>query len=160
MTEQHITNGGFESEEYGEGWDATGDDCLFLIWPIYIHSGGWSCVIVSFSGPALLTQDVDFTNVNNLSFWYDHYGWGFFVAIDETIVSTPEVLGEWTQVTVDVSEYSGVHTLTFGLIMGSEDGDVFVFLDDISAIADKKYWYEYGAGVKYMGRKGNVSCKV
>jgi hypothetical protein len=163
MQEERIVNGGFESEIYGEGWTPVGSaDCLFLIWPIWIHSGVLSCVIVSFEGSPMLTQEVNFTNVNNLSFWYDHYGMGFFVAIDETVIETYGETWEWTQSTIDVSEYSGVHTLTFGLTFGSEDGDIYVFLDDISAIADVKYWYENGIGVNYIGRGrlGGKGCKV
>ncbi len=153
MSEERIVNGGFEDGDVG--WDAVlSEDCLFMVWPIYVHSGEWSCVIVSFIGSPLLTQKVDFTNVNTLSFWYDHYGMGFFVGIDETLIDYYDPTGDWTYVTIDVSEYSGIHTLTFGLVFGDEEGGIFVFLDDISAIAEPKYWYETNFEPKgYIGQR-------
>lgn len=161
VTEQRIVNGGFEDwPDPTVGWTAVAsEDCLFLIWPYY-HSGSWSAVMVSFVGVPYLTQDINFTNVNELSFWYDHYGIGFFVAIDDTLIDYYDAMGDWSQVTIDVSGYSGTHTLKFGLAFGSEDGDVFVFIDDVSAYSERTYWYDINTPKNVLGRRGNKTNRM
>jgi hypothetical protein len=142
-SEQRIINGGFEDADLGYGWEIVpSEDCDFIIWPIGVHSGGWGCVVVSYVGSPAITQQVSFKDVNTLTFWYDIWGDGLQVFIDDALLGTYDwEYDGWKYVSLDVSSYTGIKTLKFGLAYGLEGGNA-VFLDDISAYAEPTYWYE------------------
>ena len=100
---------------------------------------------------ASLSQDVDLTYVNTISYelmdigieTYSYWG-GFVVKVDNTQIWEIDVNNiplSWTSYSVDVSGYTGVHTVSFMLYMDSNsqnDHDCTVGLTEVSAISSEQ----------------------
>ena len=124
---------------FGEVSGLEGTDCAVYFTAVPGNDYVW----------ASLSQDVDLTNVNELTFSLaDTYnerldGYGYFtVSIGNTEVFSKDVNSlyykVWGYNSVDVSSYTGTQTLTFKLILESFKGSAHttvVALTDVSAIS-------------------------
>jgi len=121
-----IINGGFETSDF-TGWLINTSWSVSPLW----HYEGAFCAVGSGTDP--LSQDIDLTDVHFLS-WKDYSigGWaGYTVYIDANMVhsgvTTP---GAWVSRSIDVSGYTGIHTLSF--IRSALPGAI-VMIDGVSA---------------------------
>lgn len=153
-TQEQVTNGGFSSGL--TGWTTgtnVGDDGFAQVAPYGSggQSGGYANLWVTCEGVyggwanSELTQSVDLTGVSTLTYYvycdsYDHKGVSgtnrFSVYIDGTQISTttsPQFFDTWTQESIDVSAYSGAHTITF-YASTSGGGYLSFNIDTVSAI--------------------------
>jgi len=156
MSEERILNGGFE--DWTDHWTGIGDGTGALLpWIIAPHTGTVHALCAPDPGDTWgITQSVNFTNVNTLTFWQYMGGSGLRVYIDDTLLGTyPSVGMAYYQQKVDVSGRKGVHILRFLFA-----DDEWTFLDDISALADKKYWYELSSGQNAIMRRGDKHCRL
>jgi hypothetical protein len=136
FTEQRIVNGGFE--ELTDGWDSVGTGTgNLLVFPFTPHTGFIHLICDPDEGDTWgITQTVKFTDVDELTFWQG-LAQGLMVYIDDELVGTYDSTLEWTEQTVDVSGYTGNCVLKF--LFGDSE---WSFLDDISAFAERDYWYD------------------
>ena len=129
--EERVANGDFETS------DLTGWTVIDNGWETLIGGRSASMYSAMSSVPgAELTQAIDLTDVNALTFWYYApsdigEGTGVSVKIDGTTVySGGNALGAWTQASIDTSAYTGTHTVSF---FYTNENAYEVALDDISA---------------------------
>lgn len=156
-----IINGGFETGDL-TGWEHSGcaswdNGCVAvcpateMVWingvphtiNYPVHSGTYACELThkdDYAHFSYLSQEI--TNPNILTFWYypptgQNYGY-FEVFIDDTkvwgITSSSWSAGVWTQRQLDLSAYTGQHTLSFHVQTYGEY-TVIIFLDDVSCSA-------------------------
>lgn len=139
MAAQQITNGGFETTG---GWSAISNGGQSYHSTSSPHTGTYCLMMyVDEDSDYTFYQNVNFTDVSTLTFWdrrnYDaisepNY---FAVYIDTDCVwSSTTESPSWTMQSVDVSSYSGVHTLKFFIQLGQGYG-LDWRLDDISALS-------------------------
>jgi hypothetical protein len=129
-----IVNGGFETGTIS-GWSKYEDSGTSVsISGSYYHTGIYG---VRFDTPSIgktcyIYQDVDLTGVSTLEVW-GLYGYnGGFITIDSDIKQSGLDDGAtWTKHSVDVSSYSGVHTIKIGQVNTTGSGSAWV-ADDVS----------------------------
>lgn len=150
MSEERILNGGFE--DFTDHWTGLGTGTGTLIpWFLAPYEGALHLLCVPDVGDTWgISQLVNFTNVNNLTF-YMMFGEGLEVYIDDTLLTTLSSVGAaYVLQTIDVSGRKGIHTLKF--LFGDS---YWTLLDNISAITtDPKYWYESFIGKNYLWKRG------
>ncbi|ETA69515.1 hypothetical protein MettiDRAFT_3017 [Methanolobus tindarius DSM 2278] len=142
-----ITNGGFETGDL-TGWSTFGTYTPMA--NTNSNQIGSYCLLMNNpSGDAGITQVVDLTNVDGLSFYYTtSYSWGsgyFRIYIDSDVVYNVTTLDSWSQETIDLSSYSGSHTLKVVTNNRRLYADEFVLVE---GEPDAIYWDEssYSAG--------------
>ncbi len=127
----NFTNPGFESGNL-TGWTAGSTTTITT----NSHSGTYGAHFNNIANQTAdnLTQTVDLTNVNNITFW--GYGeetagttYSFYVYIDNNLIeSFIPTSDAWTQYTIPTSEYTGLHNVTvtwYGQCMYGTDVDDF-----------------------------------
>ena len=138
---ERIVNGDFTDGL--TGW-SSGSACAGGDWQISIHDDPpLYCAISSFASGCItyLSQSVDLTNVNNLTFdargwiWPDFCGAGWIRAyVDDTIVWESLInIANFTAQNADVSIFTGAHTIKFS-VYGVDCGTRMDIMD-VSAIA-------------------------
>ena len=126
--EERVTNGGFEDGL--NGWTYSGSPA-WTTTTIYKHGGTSSAYNNYFYGQNL-SQSIDLTDVNNLSLWFKTEN-GLSVKVKLNGVEVYQSLYDtwpWTNINIDVSLYSGSHTLSFDV----GNGDSNLYIDDVSAL--------------------------
>jgi PKD repeat protein len=133
---ERVTNGGFESGS--TGW--TAGDSQWAVQSGTVHGGTYAESYVyedEIGDHPALSQTVDLTGVNNISFWY-HLDQNegpcptLNVKIDSVVVgSYTDITEGWRHVVIDTSSYSGTRTISF--YANDEQGDGSIYLDDITA---------------------------
>lgn len=112
-TSARFTHPGFETGTL-DGWTAGSTTGIL---GDRSHSGTYSCHFDMTGTPATdyLSQSVDLTGAKAISFWGmgESNTWPFSIYIDGTLVQRSNAVSNiWTQYTVPLSGYSGIHTLT------------------------------------------------
>lgn len=130
--EELITNGTFETGDT-TGWTITAEGSWYNTSPTtsYPHSGVYSLRLEFYDGSITCSQSIDLTNVDEIHFWYYIMYGGYNFRIDSTDKATL-VSDDWTEVIIDTSSYSGVHTIEFYSTVYSNSG---LRIDDVSAFA-------------------------
>jgi PKD repeat protein len=129
VSAEQITNGGFEIGNMS-GWTIYG---AAINDTVEKHAGTYSGKLPDWYYYTNISQNVDFTNVNNITFWTYHFGTGMTLQVDSDVVYTfSSTHTEWTYVSVAISPYSGTHKLT---ITGNQDNNFWI--DDISALSEE-----------------------
>ena len=134
-TSERVTNGGFENGE--TGWVDTGN--AWIVQSGTKHSGSYAGYLDMYNGVGddyALSQQIDLTNVDQLSLWYylsEREGPSptLKVAIGSTVAGSYTTIKSWEHAVIDTSSYTGTHTISF---YGSDDegvGDIYI--DDITA---------------------------
>ncbi|MBT8508662.1 hypothetical protein AZH53_09620 [Methanomicrobiaceae archaeon CYW5] len=131
-----VVNGGFEDDL--TGWTSAGVTADTSSQ----HSGIKSAQLQSTKGtpPSYLEQDLNLTGIDQLSYFYEVSAEGGVSRLDVSIDSTVEATYSsstfpWSQETLDVSSYTGVHTLRFEAITGTNKKDTITAnVDDVSAL--------------------------
>jgi len=108
-----FTNPGFETGNLG-GWTAGSTTGIL---GDRSHSGTYSCHFDMSGTPATdyISQSVDLTNAAGITFWAmgESNTWPLSIYVDGTLVQRSNVVSNtWTQYTVPLSGYSGVHTVS------------------------------------------------
>jgi len=139
--ENRVTNGDFETGDL-TGWTADGTNGVtgIEVGTDYAHNGTYGCKIPA-SGDRTwrsIKQDVDLTDVDKLEFWYWSDGTSsnapFMLLIDGSEKWSTYGDHDWTYVEIDVSSYSGEHTIEFQSVSGLNQGEgIGVYLDDVVA---------------------------
>jgi hypothetical protein len=106
-----IINGGFETGN-SNGWTKTGSYAYADIMGAGKYSGSYGAIIYCEYGTGTFYQTVDLTNVSQLSFWSKN-GTGHSFKIDSDVKIANLYTSSWTQHIIDVSSYSGSHSITF-----------------------------------------------
>jgi hypothetical protein len=139
--EERIQNGGFEDVS-GVPWAAEGSGTgTMIIFPFAPHGGTFHLICDPDPGDMwAVTQLVNFTNVNTVTFWQGLAD-GLRVYLDDILLGTYEsAVWDWVRHDIDTRGYTGTKTLKFAF------GDTeWSFLDDISAYSEPKYWYDGGS---------------
>jgi len=147
--ENRVTNGDFETGDL-TGWGVYNQgafDSDVSVGSSYAHSGNYGCRLYGEGGDVDINQSVNFTNVDTLSFYYKiNYvllGLGdakFEVYIDSDCVFnlTNPSTTNWIYKEINVSGYSGTHTLKFKVDAYydpwyNKGTELEVFLDDVEA---------------------------
>jgi prepilin-type N-terminal cleavage/methylation domain-containing protein len=134
--EERVTNGGFETGNTS-GWTADSYIYEFIVGTESPSPHG-GIYRLFFRGDGEVYQNIDFTNVDKISFWYQYELGEASPAFYYKIGSNPIVLianycvSSWTKLEIDVSMYSGVQRFSF---LGGE-GESLVWLDDIGAMTN------------------------
>jgi len=130
--EELITNGTFETGNT-TGWTITAEGSWYNTSPTTSspHSGVYSLRLEFYDGSITCSQSIDLTNVDEIHFWYYLSYGGYNFRIDSTDKATL-VADDWTEVIIDTSSYSGVHTIQFYSTVYSDSG---IRIDDVSALA-------------------------
>lgn len=129
-SEQRIANGGFETGNL-QGWNTSGGYIEVLSGSWAQHSGIYSVRIYPMIGTvSILSQNVDLTGVSEISFYgCGYFGSGGYVLIGNDVVKNiPNTYPSWQYYTIDVSSYTGIHTLKF-----CADLNNYVLIDSVSA---------------------------
>lgn len=130
-----VANGGFEKGTT-EGWNADN-------WQVVAgteHGGTFAAFVpMEYSNDYYISQSVDFTGVDTLTFWYlltgDEEGNpGVSCEIDNVNVFAGFEKEQWAQGTVDTSSYTGIHTISFFVGSGVKD----LYIDDVSAMSSSR----------------------
>lgn len=108
-----FTNPGFETGNLG-GWTAGSTTGII---GDRSHSGTYSCHLDMSGTQAtdFISQSIDLTNAASITFWGvgESDTWPFYIYIDGTQVQTSNAVSNiWTQYTVPVSGYTGIHTVS------------------------------------------------
>lgn len=144
MAEQ-VVNGNFLDDF--TGWTRSGcpdhDDWEIEIYPDPWPDGPLACAMSSFGHRCEihLDQDVDFTDVEfltfsaifNLAYWDPFYGKGWVCIDDIEVFSAGNDFFDYTEFSVDVSAFTGIHTLSFRVV--GDDYGASAGLRAISAIS-------------------------
>lgn len=150
VSEERITNGALNTSPAGQSqlvpvsWTC-GHNTSYASSYCYstnniVHSSSTCLIIKTTSGAgdwASAEQSVDLTGVTNITFWYycDRTTCPpLSVIIDSTTVYTltSYTKNAWTQVTIPISGFSGLHTLKF---YESVSASLYIRVDDVSALA-------------------------
>lgn len=131
--EELITNGTFETGS-STGWTITAEGSWYSTNPTTSspHSGLYSLRLEFYDGSITCSQSIDLTNVDEIHFWYYFLYGGYNFRIDSTDKATLVDAGDWTEVIIDTSSYSGVHTIEF---YSTDSDDSGIRIDDVSALA-------------------------
>ena len=133
----NVVNSGFETGTFS-GWTQTGASIVNTIY----HSGTYSAKLSSAKGStSFVQQSVDFTDVNKSSYYYriDQVATGDLdIYIDSTKIATYNTVSPWTQGTIDVSGYTGIHLFKVVARSGSsKQNKITAYLDDVTALASR-----------------------
>lgn len=144
---EEITNGGFETGDL-TGWSKYERTGGYVDIITDAHSGIYSLEVNVISDSneelAYIAQSVDLTDVDSLTFWYMYeffeeipvsYEWSVWIDNRTKIASGTDDVLSWTYKSIDVSAYSGSHTIKFQSRAYDDGyGDSYFYVDDISAI--------------------------
>ncbi len=132
-----IVNGGFETLPFPSGWTAMGD----VTSTTTKESGTYGAKLVGrLNQPANISQQVDLTGVSTLRFWRKVFSGQeryFEVLIDgEGVAYVNDAGGTATVDVIDVSGYTGTHTLTFQAVCTFDQAGSITtaYLDNIDAL--------------------------
>lgn len=136
-----ITNPGFETGTLS-GWSQSGASLVNTI----ANSGTYSAKLYSAKGSiSYIQQSVDLTGIDQITYYYriDQVSSGFLdVYIDTTKVGSYSTITGWTKMTLDVSTYTGTHTIKFNARSGTnKQNKITAYVDDVVALK------EYPSGV-------------
>lgn len=130
-----LTNGDFETGDL-TGWAASGDGSVTVTSETAFH-GTYSCKISnSYAGITYVSQDVDLTDVDLLEFWFKITSPAYwaYMTIDESwewAEGSEDLFTTWTHKIFDVSGYTGVKTLSFGVDDESSEYSSIMYIDKI-----------------------------
>jgi len=130
-----VTNGDFETGD-ATGWTATAGDEDATVNASAKNSGSWGANITAIStNTSILSQSVDLTNVDTLTFYYK--AWGADKAnltlnfsVNGDVTTLVNTTATFTLASIDVSGYTGANTILFSK-MGDGAGGLMV--DDVGA---------------------------
>ena len=137
---EKITNGGFETGTLAVWTVVTGTGTVTIETPAPIGTY-YSYLDGDFDSTTYIYQSVDLTNVDNLTFKYKADA-DFFEGSSATdvYIGAIKVASKlhsiaWDDKSIDVSTYSGVHTVKFLVeLADNSEGYAYMYLDGISAI--------------------------
>jgi len=132
-----ITNGGFETGGLS-GWTAVNAATATN----QKKSGTYSAKLTAPAGTmtnASISQDVDLTDLTALGFWRRTVGYSgayLQVMLDGRLIANyTETVTTTKDETLDISGYSGTHTLLFNAVNTKTGASYAVYLDDITGFA-------------------------